>query len=154
MNDHIPRAWFIFGEFRRALPKRPEGVFATEYRAITIQREIRGKTFAEMTAEEKKRPEVVKALLEAIQAYDAAAAHIREACLHAGIDPRKFHLGLDIGAASPDDRPEDFDLATYSSPNVMYVEVKKKVFFIDMGWGEWTQDSEKVYALMTAGDTK
>lgn len=155
MGDNIPRAWFVFGEFRHGIPKQSFGDFHTSLRAITIQREIRGKTLAQMTSEERERPEVQTALRAAVQNYRSAQAIIRQACQDVGVSPKIFEMSLDIGGASPDASEERFDPMTYTSPNVMYDERKKRVFFIDMGWGSWSPDRQKVYEhIMSTFDTR
>ena len=98
-----------------------------------------------MTREERTRPEVQKALKTARGSDVNARAILEEACKTKGVDFKKFRLELDIGAASPDERDEAYDPLTYSSPNVMYDERKKRVFFIDLGWGIWTPDKQKVF---------
>ncbi len=145
MRRHIPRSGFIFGEFRNGIPKHMLGSFFSQLRAITIQREIRGKTFAEMTPEERSSPRVVRALMESVYAYCTARDILREACLEAGVRPKTFELSLDIGEINCDELETHFNPSNYSSPNVMYDEQKNRVFFIDMGWGKWSAKQEKVY---------
>ncbi len=57
LAEHIPQSAFFFGETRRPFDaKNPrESVFPHEV-AITIQRRIPGKTFAEMTSAERSQP--------------------------------------------------------------------------------------------------
>ena len=145
MNENIPRAWFVLGEYRYNLPKTSLGKFDTKFRAITIQREVRGKTFEQMTLQEKQRPKVQAALKVALDNYLATRTTVEKACEHLGVREENFTLSLDMGAASPNGDERVFNPMTYSSPNVMYDEQKEKVFFIDMGWGTWTPDKEKVF---------
>lgn len=150
LSDHIPRAWFVLGEFRHGIPKHELGEFHTTLRAITIQREIRGKTFAEMTDAERHRPEVQAALKRAVNQYLKARDLLRNACKQVGVDHRTFELSLDLGEASPDSET-GFRPLSYASPNAMYDERKNEVFFIDMGWGAWNPDREKVYQYLMKG---
>lgn len=145
LGEHIPRAWFILGEYRHGIPKQGLGNLHTTLRAITIQREVRGKTFSEMTQEMRERPEVQEALKEAITKYRELRAKVERVCKEINVDFKKFQIELDIGSASPSDPSQVFDALTYQSPNVMYDERKKKVFFIDMGWGTWNPDKQKVF---------
>lgn len=154
LGDHIPRAWFVLGEFRHGIPRHKLGKFHTSLRAITIQREVRGKTFAEMTNKERQRPEVQRALKVAVEKYMEARSFLREACLGAGVDSRAFELDLDVGEMSPDTNEVEFNPDSYSSPNAMYDERKKKVEFIDMGWGAWNSDKERVYDHIMSRDDK
>ncbi len=145
MGEQIPRAWFILGEFRHGIPKHEEGKFHTSVRAITVQREIRGKTFTEMTPAVRERKEVQRALKEGIADYLAARDILIKACKEVGVPYKAFEMGLDIGDASPETAEAPFNPLTYTSPNIMYDERKKKVYFIDMGWGEWTAEKELVF---------
>ena len=145
LGDHIPRAWFVLGEFRHGIPKHELGEFHTSIRAVTIQREVRGKTFQEMTDKERRRPKVQEALKEAMSRYLEARAYMRQMCKDTGVDPRTFELSLDVGELSPDTREAPFDPLYYMSPNAMYDERKNKVYFIDMGWGTWNSDKERVF---------
>lgn len=148
LGPHVPRSWFVYGEFRHGLPKHQLGRFFTSRRAITIQREVRGKSFAEMTPEERNRPEVQAALDTAITHYLGARELLRDACKKLGKRPKTFELSLDLGDASPDTREENFNPSIYSSPNAMYNENTGTVMFIDMGWGEWDADKEEVYRYL------
>ena len=151
MGEHVPRAWFVLGEFRHSIPKHGLGNFSTSFRAITIQREIRGKTFAQMTPAEKHRPEVQEALRKALAAYDSMRNTIQLAARELGIDFKECRVSLDIGDASADERSISFDPLTYASPNVMYDEEKKTAYFIDMGWGAWTPYRKDVYDHVLKG---
>lgn len=149
LPDHILRAWFFYGEFRDTLPAHGLGDFSTSLRAVTIQREVRGKTFAEMTAEERRRPKVIKALKKAIRAHDKAERTLARARKIASVT-QDFKLNLDAGIISKD-RPRKFPYEQFKSPNVMYDEQLDRVFFIDMGWGTWDEQKKDVYkALMGA----
>jgi hypothetical protein len=149
LGEHIPRSWFVYGEFRHGIPKQGLGRFHTTRRAMTMQREIRGKTFQEMSQAERERPEVQAALDIAITNYLQAREVLRTACKKLGKRPKTFELSLDLGDASPDTREENFNPLTYSSPNAMFDENTGTVMFIDMGWGEWDADKEEVFRYLS-----
>ncbi len=144
----------MLGEFRHGIPKHGLGEFHTSIRAITIQREIRGKTFAEMSDKERHHPKVQRALEKAVQSYMEARAYLRQMCQDAGVDARTFELSLDVGEMSPNTNEANFSPASYASPNAMYDEHKDRVYFIDMGWGTWNSDKERVYRYIMEREDK
>ncbi len=62
---------------------------------------------------------------------------------------------LDIGRLSKTDNVEAFDFhkaKAFDSPNIMYDQKKKKIFFIDFDIGTWNPDKQKVFDYIMSGE--
>lgn len=152
MKDLIPRSFFILGE--RRLPFK--GIKTDDFRdkrtcAITIQRRVNGKTFADMTPEERSRPEVAAALAKAHGQYVDLKSRVAQACEHLGLPEDTMDVKLDIGHLSKHKTSDEIDpemLKSFDSPNVMYDEARQRIYFIDFGLGDWDPAKEQVFKYL------
>jgi hypothetical protein len=99
-----------------------------------------------MTPEERTNPEVQEALKAALLAYSDMTYAIERACIVCGKTPSTLRLSLDLKYATSGTNAVDVEkLSEFNSPNAMYDPRTKRVYFIDIGFGEWNSDKQEVY---------
>jgi hypothetical protein len=157
LGNDIPDSHFILGERRVAFEKKKfhKGKQDNRLHAITIQRKVRGKTLSAMTPEERTRDDLIQQLKAAHTKYIDLKNRIQRATRHLGLPENTLDVKLDLGGLSKKDDLESFDLekiAEYSTPNIMYDEVSKKLYFIDFDMNEWNADKQKVYDLVMSDE--
>jgi len=147
LGKHIPQSAFFLGDYKKAFDKhKPEGSFLNVLRLITIQRRIKGKSFQEMTPEERTSKDVLDALKEAHKKYAQAKMHVEKINIEYGKQGFGVDLQLDIGNISDKyDLNDTRVVAECKSPNIIYSDEEKKVYFIDFGGGVWSNDKEEVF---------
>lgn len=156
MGCHIPDSGFILGE-RRITYHQAEIAENADKRtcAVTIQRRVKGKTFQQMSFDEKTRLEVVQRLADAHRRYMRIKSILQEACRESGLSEDALDAKLDIGYLSKHENVDMFDpekVRTFDSPNIMYDEEEQQIMFVDFDMNEWSADKEKVFTAMMSED--
>jgi hypothetical protein len=153
LGQYIPRTRVIYGERRRKgfNQKDPNIPTPVVKSAITIQEYIHGKTFKEMTPEERALPEVQDALKHALLGYAEMRLAVERACILCGKHPNALNMSLDVNyATTPEKQVNTDNLSSFDSPNAMYDFRTGKIHFIDIGFGVWNADTEEVYQYILA----
>jgi len=150
LNNWIPRTHFLLGERRRPFKKKQAAFEQNDnyLSVMTIQQRIQGKTFKDLTTEEKMRPKLLEDLKEAHRSYVNLKQLIKETCKKLDLAEDTLDVKLDVGHLSKEENLEEFDakkVRFFTSPNIMYDEVKRRIQFIDFDMNDWNPDKELVF---------
>lgn len=152
MPDHIPKSGFIFGERETSLRPDLSNVESAKRKcAITIQRRVLGKTFREMTEEERLDPIVVQKLTAAHKEYFRAKKLVKKACEECNLPLNTLDIKLDIGLLSDDESHptcDESDIKRFKSPNVMFDPKTQEIMFIDFDMNDWNDQKEVVFQYL------
>lgn len=157
LGEWIPDSRFILGERRVDFDKKKFHKTKVDNRthAITIQRKVEGKTLSKMTKTEKTRTDLLRQLKEAHAKYILLKGRIQWASQKLSLPETTLDIKLDLGGLSKKDDLASFDvdkIAEFSTPNIMYDDIKEKLYFIDFDMNEWNEDKQKVYDLVMSDE--
>lgn len=158
LKPFIPTSRFILGE--RRVDIDTTNLFdqkLTRKAAITLQKRIQGKTFQQMTLEEKMRPEVLDSLREAHRKYMNLKQFLKDEAERIGLSGDTLDVKLDIGHLSKYELAGEIDeelVKQFSSPNIMYDEKKHQIFFIDFDLNDWNPKKEQVFKEIMSDTAK
>lgn len=146
-EDLIPQSVFFLGERLPGFTKKTQAEpLSPRVHTISIQRFIPGRTFQEMTQEEKLNPEVVKALRTAHKRYVDAKKRLARDLRDNGFSTKTLDLRLEIGSISDaHELTSESFIGACESPNIIYNPETRRIYFMDFGHGRFGRQQQDAF---------
>lgn len=153
-SDLIPQTVFFLVERIPGFTKKTQAdPLAPRTHAASIQRYVPGKTFREMTVQERTQPEVISALRVAHKRYTDAKKRIAEDLRKNGFSTKTLDLRLEIGSISDaHELTDEKFIGSCESPNIIYNPGTRRIYFMDFGRGFFGGEQQNAFKALMASD--
>lgn len=157
LGELIPQARFVLWEVNHGeqITKWMANVDIPQMSIITLQRKVKGANLQKMNREKKKDPILLTALEKGHKKYILLKMFVRQISEELWLSADTIDVKMDLWPLSDMDRFDTQDPISIrknlTSPNIMFDG--EKVHFVDLDFGIWTPEKQKVYDVLMEPET-
>lgn len=148
--DIIPKSYFVFWELESSSLWSPLKDY--KKKVITLQQKVNWKDFSKLSFEEKKDEKLLLELEKAHKKYILLKYFLSAKIDELNLSKKTMDVQLDLWSLSDKDNFSSDDVNFLKnwlkSPNIMWDEKSKKIFFIDFWSWEWSEDKKQILNYM------